>query len=135
MPYILNIIAPLLMGVSIYILFRPDAYISNRFLSFLKIHTETNTISSGRFVRALCNYVPDFLWAYSLTFTTALIFGQSFIERVQAFFVCIVFETAIELLQRFGLISGTFDVWDIAAEAAASLSALALISEYEERTK
>lgn len=120
---VINMVVPIILGACIYILARPDTYISQLVYRLWNIPAPSDTF------RALlpnwiwvffCNFAADILWAYSLTFAIYIVFCNSSINMLFVFAICVVFETGMELLQLFGILSGTFDWWDIAFEICAS---------------
>ena len=133
--YFLNIIIPLFLGLSVYILFRPDAIISECTYSFLNIQPTAITVSSELLRIIICYYMSDFLWAYSLTFIVVLILGYSKKNLISNYLLCLVFVIVVELLQQTGLFQGIFDISDIIVEALAVFSAFVFIYYYEECAK
>lgn len=131
----LNILIPLLLGFSVYIVFRPDAIISVYIFSLLKLHPIVLCLSPEWLRIFVNNFLSDFLWAYSLTFVVSLILGYSRKNQIISFSLCFIFEAIIELLQRTKFIHGTFDIIDVFVESIAILFALVLIKKYEECTK
>ena len=70
----------------------------------------------------LCrNFLPDILWAYSLTFAVALVWLPEEKVILKVLVICISFEIGVELSQKIGLISGTFDWLDIIFEVCATV--------------
>ena len=69
--------------------------------------------------KAILNWGCDFLWAYSLNFALALIlkpFNRTILlSSLLAFSAGFLFE----ILQYFGIFSGTYDFFDILSETAA----------------
>ena len=81
----------------------------------------------------ISNFLSDILWAYSLTFTVFIILGISEKNILPTFIICGIFEISIELAQKTGLITGTFDILDIAFELAISAIALVVIKKFIKR--
>ena len=128
--YIANIFVPLILGVLIYFLFRPDTYIS----IFLRqifheaawgpINGFTVAPAIGVFLR---NFGCDLLWAYSLVFAVHFFADSSVMPLRFVFVMCILFEFFIEYLQYIDIVPGVFDIIDMAFEAFASLLASIII--------
>lgn len=128
--YLINIFIALILGLLIYIVFRPDTYISKWFSE----STHLGSIAIGMRVKKniviafLRNYMGDFLWAYALTYSV-----QIFIEAnrkkgyIALIISCIIFEILIEVMQKLNIISGTFDLYDIIVEVFATCSATLFI--------
>lgn len=128
--WILNILTPLICGAIVYFYFRPDSYIS---IFLRRIYASDIAGPDARgsvFSYFMSYYLPDMLWSYSLTFVLSLIFGHSAKALALSGALTALFEIGVELSQRYGLISGTFDIFDILAEAAAAILAIIIISTY-----
>ena len=126
-----NVFLPLLAGLAVYILLRPDTLVSGwfyRVLPFLKPEKLPVTAAASRIRRFLSFYVPDMMWAYAFTSTVYLIFGISRRSVLPAVAISIAFFTFTELAQKFAVISGTFDILDILIEAAATALSIIIIS-------
>lgn len=120
---------PIVLGMVIYLLTRPDTYISQWIY-----HLGISVSDPGRggvlpkwLWMFLCNFSADMLWAYSLAFAVYLILCDHSKYMPITLVICLTFETGIELLQLLGLINGTFDWWDIALEICATAMASLII--------
>lgn len=121
---IVNIVIPVIVGVCIYFLVRPDTYISQAIyrLCSASIPSDALHIYLPNWLRLfLANYAADMLWAYSLTFAVYIIFCDGSVNMLWVLAICIVFETVMELFQLYHVLSGTFDWWDIALEICATV--------------
>lgn len=117
----LLIITPLIAGLELYLVFRPDTYIS-RFLSStgnLSIAGNMLITDSPWFCYLSKNYLPDLCWAFSLEACLAVIFHNSERMIINSLIISAVFLSLMETLQVTPLIPGTFDVFDIGIELAA----------------
>lgn len=74
----------------------------------------------------LRNYAGDMLWAYALFITIAWITGDASERKLLE---CVIFEVILECLQKSDIIAGTFDVYDILAEALATFMAYCLFGK------
>lgn len=119
----LHILFPLLLGLALYLCFRPDTYISQLFYQVLGLSPVSVTRLPGWLLAFLQNFACDMLWAYALTCCVYLIWGG---RLLPVGLLCVGFSAAMELLQYFGVISGTFDFWDILLQSCAT--ALAALS-------
>lgn len=114
-----NIIVPLIIGATVYVLFVPTAHISIIVFNFLGKSLFTNYIDlTGSIITC---FFADFLWAYSLFFLVLIIYAQKASDIIFVIIVCINFEIAIEFLQLTPIIDGTFDWLDIVVEILATL--------------
>ncbi len=111
--YVLNILIPLIIGSLIYVFYSPDTY----FVRVLNVFIDTK---QNVFTKILRNYFCDFCWAYSLAFVLSYIYKESLSIKI-SIIAPISVGTALELLQLFGIISGTFDLLDIFAELVACI--------------
>lgn len=73
-------------------------------------------------------YLGDFLWSYALFFAVYWIWQDSGKRVTIALLTTIALGSVLELLQKIGIISGTFDIWDIFTEAVAALTAAIIIT-------
>lgn len=120
--HLLLIIIPLFAGYIIYIFLRGDTIIS-RFTENLIGIRFAHTVRNSFPVSVIKNWGCDFLWAFS--FTSALLYFLRHGNRrfFSASAICIVCGTVLELMQKYNVLSGTFDVGDIFAEATAAVIA------------
>lgn len=133
--YFLNVVAALLIGLCVYIIFRPDTYISVLFskrIDFTWLQNSLPKIPSllTQFAR---NYLCDILWAYALFNAFFLIYKEE--QAMGVFGICAVFEIVVEVLQLFDIIQGTFDVVDIVFEIVATLTSALYIKNKSKRRK
>ena len=128
-----SILLPLLAGASLYIISSPNVI----FLKYLKLRI---VIASELinphiwFWPILRNYIPDMLWGYSLVFAVYMIIDNNAASMRMLFYV-LVFSIALELLQLFPMIPGTFDLLDIFVEGVAEMLAVIIIKKYEEASE
>ena len=119
---LLNVIAPVLIGVILYYLFFPEAVfvrlIDNLLGSSYHIPVNVDNI----LIKLIRFYLLDFLWAYALMSAVILIFKND--SRV--FVIILIFEIVLELIQLLPSIRGTFDVCDIGIEILASILVIKL---------
>lgn len=132
--FVFHITIPLVLGVIIYCIFRPDTYIAvwvrkiagNNVPGKFDIRRK----NSNWLTIFAKNYACDILWAYALT--AAVYFVEK--ETKRGGFKCIawcwLFEIFMELLQYFGVTQGTFDIWDIVSEMTATATAAAVLQTY-----
>ena len=124
--FLVNAIIPILIGLILYLFIKPDSYVSqliNKIVSVPSVSLQYNNVLIY-FIRF---YLCDMLWAYSLTFTMYLILVNDFGGMILCFLIAGVFSIFIELLQYFGIVSGTFDFFDVIAEMISIVLALGII--------
>ncbi len=112
---ILNSFISLLIGVIVYILFREQTYI-NKLLSFAFHFSESVFIDFLRF------YLVDALWAYSLVFSLSI-----FINEFTAGAISFIFSFVWEIMQKYSVVRGTFDILDILMYLSACIVAVLII--------
>ena len=120
---ILNIILPLFLGLYIYVLFRKETYIAVLIqeLTGITFHPWFDLPS---WIEAfLRNYLSDFLWAYSLTFSVSFVLGHT-ANKAICFAICACTAVLFELFQKLNVVQGTFDIMDIIVELIAIVLAL-----------
>lgn len=128
--YICNLFLPLIIGTTIYLLFRPDTYISVVFYkltNWTPISWNPDNLFFREFLLFLKNYSCDLLWAYALSIALWIFHTHRLLSLALIFIECIIFEMLIEFLQYKTLISGTFDIWDIILESVSSIVAIIVI--------
>lgn len=104
----------LLIGSSIYILFRQDAifisWIDADLLSSIRID---KSIFNGTIASYLILYcAPDALWYAALITLQIPFYHYGGIHRTIAI-ICFSLPFALELMQFAGILNGTFDLWDM----------------------
>lgn len=130
--YVVNILVPLSLGLIIYLVLRPDSYVSRFLNHYIHLHTNVASFLPEGFQRFLKYYVADILWSYSLCFAIMASLNHSQKELIVGFFICVGFETIIEVLQIPSAFPGTFDPVDILFECLSNAVALSVILFYEE---
>lgn len=129
--YLVNAMIGLTLGLFIYIVFRPDTYLSKYLLDITHLRMLSNYMSErdNILISFARYYLCDFLWAYSMTFSVQIFLKANCNKRyIELIIYCLFFEFLIEGMQKFNIISGTFDIYDIVLEAAATLIALFLVN-------
>ena len=136
--WLLNILLPLLLGTAFYLLFRPETHIAVFLRSVIRIG-KWDPPASGTVVHPLyllaSSFLCDILWAYALTFCVRLILHDAKSHMTLTFLICVCFELLMELLQKTRLLNGTFDTLDILLEASATVLALLIINQKEEKRR
>lgn len=127
--WLLNMILPLLLGACIYLLFRHDSWVCQVMWNHFHIRLMAPQLILTEFP-AICvflrNYTGDMLWAYALFVTVAWVAGDASERKLLE---CVIFEVILECLQKCDMIAGTFDVYDILAEALAAFMAYCLFGK------
>ena len=128
----LHVILPLITGLTIYFIARPDTWLVQKLLPFHFSFIEKNwdILSAGWFTKLVVFSGPDFCWNYSIT--SALLFWKSFSAVKNRYFPVFIF--ILVLMQEFIqlLFPGyfTFDILDIVAAVMAFLLSLFLNRKY-----
>ncbi len=120
------VIVPLLLGTAIYLLFAPSVFLS-RFIAalfpFANLSGFGSLLPKNAFTVFLRGWFCDMCWAFSLESCVLLILPKSKRFFYLSFAVSVSFSLFIELLQKYGVIAGVFDVFDMIVETLAVLSA------------
>lgn len=124
--FIVNTIFPLLVGTIFYLVFKPNAYMSQILMKWLPLNTNYSLSSQNALAVLIQNHLCDMLWAYALMMTLCFTAFDANKVRPPIIIECFIFEISIELLQYCGFLSGTFDFADIAAELLSNLMAIAV---------
>ena len=117
--YLIHIIGCLLAGSLIYFSFRPQAQISAFLQNLFDYRPDPDWLQMTKEVgifRFINNYVPDILWAAALSFAMVCLLGEGTRNYLFAAGLCVSAEAGVELMQKAGLLRGTFDLWDIVSE-------------------
>lgn len=114
----------LLIGISVYLFFQQESRFLSPWLSFLnirKIDIENPTLRL-----LVCDHLADFCWSSAFVF-----FVQSVLvlNKKQAVYLlsCCGLGAAFELMQYFGIVSGTADILDMLAYFLGALTAVMII--------
>ena len=111
----INIIIPLFIGFIIYCTVNKSTYISE----ILNIPVSINiTGVFGLFVKC---WLCDMLWSYAFVFALSYALSAFRHPVLIAAIISLCIGIVLELLQLFGIITGTFDILDIIFELAAVL--------------
>lgn len=102
-------LAALFWGLLIYLLFRPNTHISRLVSSFFSLDVPKGFhLIDNSFFKF---YLADYLWAFSLTCWLRCIFIEE-PKKTICIGVVSLTGTLYEIMQLFGVVSGTGDIWD-----------------------
>ena len=113
MAYVLRVIVPialpLLIGLMIYAIFRPNSFIAGECYLFIpKIFNSTQILK----YEYVSYYIPDFMWAFSICSSLIIIWRRS-VKQVNLLIAAFSISCTFEFLQYFGFIKGYFDYYDL----------------------
>lgn len=126
---IINTVVPIIIGGALYYFFFPKVLFVEWIDSLLKTGIHFDTENSSLLVAVLRNQILDAIWSYSFCNLLYLIIREGKRE-VLCFIFPTLLGTTMEILQKVGVVTGTFDYWDIVAEGAGSALAYILIKMY-----
>lgn len=129
----LNIIIPLTAGFLIYVFLKQGTHI-NRFLSLFEINFYMS-VPDNLFFSVLKNWATDFLWAYALTFSMYSVLKKYQYGLILSAVSAFLLGAALETAQKTDIISGTFDIFDLAAEAFAVILSIIIIKGVQKNEK
>ncbi len=124
---IVNIAVPLLAGGIFYYIFCKDILFVHIIDETLGFGLHFNIKGKGAIIEFIRNYALDGLWAYSLTQALILILNPKRKGTAFCILMTVIAGICLELLQKYSLINGVFDVMDITAEMAGALFALPVL--------
>jgi hypothetical protein len=132
--FTLHVVAPVLIGATIYLLYRSENLYVFRWVAEVGGSSYVNSLrgymaGSGKFLPPWVRFVlPDGLWVYALTSCLVLVWGASG-GRASLFWISsgIGLSVASEICQAAGYISGTFDPLDLLASIVAFAMAMLLL--------
>lgn len=128
----LSTAVPLIAGGVFYIMFASETYVSEFLRSALPFAVPESGLIHGPFGDILRNYLCDVLWSWSLSTAVYAVMENVWISLG----ITAVFETAMELFQKIGIVPGTFDAWDIALELLSALfAAIVMYRKYYMKEK
>jgi hypothetical protein len=130
--WILHMVLPLFFGAAFYYLVAPDVFFVRKIDAVLgwNMHFPV-TGSSPLLLRLARNYLPDMLWGYALVFALYGILNDNNAAKTGKILgLSVFFALVLETLQLTPFVAGTFDVFDLLAEAFAQ-SIAALIIHHE----
>lgn len=134
--YMCNIVLPLFLGLLFYYLFCPDVMFV-RVIDFVVgggVHLSL-TYGDGVLLRIIRNYLLDFLWSYSLTFSIFYLYGSNAADhRHFVFYVSFGLCAVMEILQCVSYVPGTFDVFDLFVEFLGTAAAVFIIRSCKNKT-
>ena len=122
-----NTVIPLIAGLTVYLLFRPDAYIAQKIYSVIHVSPLRIEIRgwTGEIIR---NHLADIMWAYAFMSFLGLILSENRKERLLSLISVSVQIVLTEVCQKTGMIPGTFDILDIIFEILAACLAMLFIN-------
>lgn len=110
--YMIHAVTALLFGLILYILFRPESYITGSILNIF--HIKPDRIAyDGAILSFLSFYFADFLWCYSLAIGLCAIFVPCGRGRFHCCLLAFGWGVIWELGQMAGVIGGTADILDV----------------------
>ncbi|MBR6506586.1 MAG: hypothetical protein IKT37_03170 [Clostridia bacterium] len=122
----LNILVPLIIGLAVYFAVQKSTYLERVFAAMFAVDFKPLVWSGWTYTFTVC-WLCDVLWSYSLVFSLWV----SLYSRKNAVLLSVVLAlfagVAFELLQLFGQVGGTFDVFDIIMELTAAILAAVVI--------
>ena len=134
--YILNILLPLLAGLSVYILLRPDSYVSLILSGSLHLtYPDAPSEMSHDILLLLNNFGPDIFWSYSLVFAVHAALHDLRRPLLFTLSTSAIVITLVESLQGFGILSGVFDPLDLVLEMAAAITAALILAFFSRKNR
>lgn len=125
---VLNIVLPLLTGLTIYLFCYKNTYINTIFEDVFNISLPY-LYFNNLFHHFLTCWACDILWAYSLSFSLFACFNNFKNSLILTVTISTLFSIIIEVSQWFAIIKGTFDIWDIILELTAIIFAVIIIKK------
>ena len=114
--------------------FRPDTYVSQALYNVIGVSVDgiiTKDALPTWLLLFIRNFLGDISWAYALTFTIGYIWLTPGGRMIPVFGIVTIFEIGIEVLQKVGIIPGTFDWWDIFLEICITAFVMLLIKNLD----
>jgi len=142
MLFFFHIVQPFLFGTAIYLLWRSKTILMFSWLRFVGLYAQVVALRAEcagvkHLIPGFILYsVPDGLWLYSFTVLMGLIWFNEPRRSIRAFWIVLPVLLAVcsEFAQRFRLIPGTFDWWDVVSYIASWVPAVVSIHVFLSRT-
>jgi uncharacterized MnhB-related membrane protein len=127
---ILHMVLPLFFGAAFYYLVAPDVFFVQKIDALLGWGLHFPVTGNRPFLLRLArNYLPDMLWGYALMFALYGILKDNNVAKTGKILgLSVFFSLVLELLQLTPFIAGTFDIFDLLAEAGAQSLAAIIIN-------
>lgn len=113
-----NVVVPLSVGTAIYVVARPDSYISKFLCAVTNVRIPNRllfVIDDSVCLTMIRNHLADYLWAYAFTVSVMLIGSKSVFSEFQLMMLCFCIAVILEVSQIVNPYF-TFDFIDILAE-------------------
>lgn len=132
----LFVVIPIVAGGLIYYLFCPSVTFVKFIDSITNINVHITCDNTENIVILILRwYLFDFLWAFSFSSAVYLFFVNKRLSYTMSLIIPVVFGVVYEMLQKYGIAKGTFDIGDILAEFIASGLSVFSNIKYETRRK
>ena len=130
------IVFPLAIGLAIYLVFKPSAFISKMISDCFGFQVSHIVIPDNWFLAFVSSYLCDMIWAFSFSSAIILVLNNCYTKYSVSFIICISIGIALELLQKNMVLSGTYDICDLIVESVGSfLSIIIIRTRYSRRKK
>lgn len=127
--YLSNIALPLLLGLVIYILYKPQALIVKWINALFSFEAVKGIYSNLNPIQLLLrNYFCDMCWSYAFTFSVATVIGYSKSGLICAVIINAVLSVFIETVQFIGIADGTADIADVVLQVISGVIAAIIIT-------
>jgi hypothetical protein len=112
-----HIALPLFIGGMVYLFIRPGKTIGESVIGWH--FSPPESFNSNSFIKTIWGSLPDFCWLYALLSMQTLIWGSR--KKVPAFILIALYILPVfaEVLQKYHLLNGTGDWFDVIAYALA----------------
>lgn len=118
--FVKHVVLPLLIGGLIYLFIRPGATIGEAIIGWN--FSPPESLSSNRFIKILWGSLPDYCWLYALLSMQTIIWGSRKKVPATILIILCIFPILTEVLQKYHLLKGTGDWFDVIAYVLAIIS-------------
>lgn len=118
--FVKHVVLPLLTGGLVYLFIRPGTTIGEALIGWN--FSPPGSLNSNRFIKVLWGSLPDYCWLYALLSMQTLIWGSRKKIPVIILIVLFTFPVLTEALQKYHLLKGTGDWFDVIAYVLAIIS-------------
>ena len=129
---LLNILIPLVLGGSFYIITSSDALFVHLITSYIG-DIKTTVHFDTKWYLLISNYLADILWGYSLVFAIHL--ASDITATYKIFLLAFAFSSLMEAIQMHECVLGTFDFYDIVVEGVAEIIAVIILKKLRRHQK
>lgn len=123
---LLNVFAPLMIGLLIYVVARKESLIYIVVRNYFSIDLNLNYINDINFLKF---YLTDCLWAYAFTSSMLYVAEKNNENYLTTILMVLFADVFVELIQIFDFILLSFDIFDIFVQILSSVFSIIIYTK------